>query len=397
MAIYLDACATAPPAAEVLAAMAEASAKAWANPSSLHGLGWAAAECLERSRAAIAAELGAVPQELVFTSGGSESVHLALLGLAERWSGPAAGQPPRLVISALEHPAVEAAAASLARRGWSLARWPVDGCGRLLPDWAESLLAPPTRLVSLIWGQSEVGSLQAIESIGAQCRGAGIPLHLDAVQVVGHQLIDWARLPADLLSFTAHKIQGPRGIGALLLRPGLEPVPQIGGGGQERGLRAGTEPVVLAAGFAAALALCQQRLHQHGGRDPLARLRDPLLAALLALPGVELSGPDPRQSLAPERLPHHISLTLADRFGRALSGRALVQALWRQGIAASSGSACAGGGNRPAPSPVLLAMGYGAERAASGLRLSLGPWLQPADLAAVPDALARAQAELEAR
>ena len=397
MAIYLDACATAPPAAEVLAAMAEASAKAWANPSSLHGLGWAAAECLERSRAAIAAELGATPQELVFTSGGSESVHLALLGLAERWSGPPAGQPPRLVISALEHPAVEAAAASLVRRGWSLARWPVDGCGRLLPDWAESLLAPPTRLVSLIWGQSEVGSLQAIESIGAQCRSAGIPLHLDAVQVVGHQLIDWATLPADLLSFTAHKIQGPRGIGALLLRPGLEPAPQIGGGGQERGLRAGTEPVVLAAGFAAALALCQQRLRHHGGRDPLAQLRDPLLAALLALPGLELSGPDPRQSLAPERLPHHISLTLADRWGRALSGRALVQALWRQGIAASSGSACAGGGNRPAPSPVLLAMGYGAERAASGLRLSLGPWLQPADLAVVPDALERAQAELEAR
>ena len=397
MAIYLDACATAPPAAEVLAAMAEASAKAWANPSSLHGLGWAAAECLERSRAAIAAELGAAPQELVFTSGGSESVHLALLGLAERWPGHPAGQPPRLVISALEHPAVEAAAASLVRRGWSLARWPVDGCGRLLSDWAESLLAPPTRLVSLIWGQSEVGSLQAIESIGAQCRGAGIPLHLDAVQVVGHQLIDWATLPADLLSFTAHKIQGPRGIGALLLRPGLELAPQIGGGGQERGLRSGTEPVVLAAGFAAALALCQQRLRQGGGRDPIAQLRDPLLAALLALPGVELSGPDPRHSLRPERLPHHISLTLADRWGRALSGRALVQALWRQGIAASSGSACAGGGNRPAPSPVLLAMGYGAERAASGLRLSLGPWLQPADLAAVPDALARAQAELEAR
>jgi cysteine desulfurase len=397
MAIYLDACATSPPAAEVLAAMAEASAKAWANPSSLHGLGWAAAECLERSRAAIAAELGAASPELVFTSGGSESVHLALLGLAERWSGPPAGKLPRLVISALEHPAVEAAAASLVRRGWSLARWPVDGCGRLLPDLAERLLAPPTRLVSLIWGQSEVGSLQAIESIGAQCRSAGIPLHLDAVQVVGHQLIDWATLPADLLSFTAHKIQGPRGIGALLLRPGLEPAPQICGGGQERGLRAGTEPVVLAAGFAAALALCQQRLRHHGGRDPLAQLRDPLLAALLALPGVELSGPDPRQSLAPERLPHHISLTLADRWGLALSGRALVQALWRQGIAASSGSACAGGGNRPAPSPVLLAMGYGAERAASGLRLSLGPWLQPADLAAVPDALARAQAELEAR
>jgi cysteine desulfurase len=397
MAIYLDACATAPPEARVLAAMAEAGANAWANPSSLHGLGWAAAECLERSRAAMAAELGAEPRELIFTSGGSESVHLALLGLAGRWPAAPDGQPPRLVISALEHPAVVAAAASLVQRGWSLAHWPVDSRGHLIADRAEELLAPPTRLVSLIWGQSEVGTLQAIETIGAQCRAAGIPLHLDAVQVVGHRPIDWATLPADLLSFTAHKIQGPRGIGALLLRPGLEPAPQIGGGGQERGLRAGTEPVVLAAGFAAALALCQRRLRQHGGRDPLADLRDPLLAALVALPGVELSGPDPRLAGGPERLPHHLSLTVADRWGRALSGRALVQALWRQGIAASSGSACAGGGNRPAPSPVLLAMGYGAERAASGLRLSLGPWLQPADLAAVPDALARAQAELEAR
>jgi cysteine desulfurase len=393
MAIYLDACATAPPAAEVLAAMAEASAKAWANPSSLHGLGWAAAECLERSRAAIAAELGAVPQELVFTSGGSESVHLALLGLAERWSGPAAGQPPRLVISALEHPAVEAAAASLARRGWSLARWPVDGCGRLLPDWAESLLAPPTRLVSLIWGQSEVGTIQPVETIGALCRQAGVLLHVDAVQVAGHLPVDFASLPVDLLSCASHKLQGPRGVGALLVRSGLKLTPIIGGGGQEGGRRGGTEPVALVAGFARALELADDRLRLHGGIDPIGELRDGLLARLLALPGVRISGPDP--AVPGARLPHHISLLMATPSGKPLSGRRLVQTMWQQRYAVSSGSACSSGrGANPyglAPSPILLAMGYDEHEAATGLRLSLGHWLSAAELEGVPAALERAR------
>jgi cysteine desulfurase len=374
--LYLDACAGSPPAESVLERMAAASRTAWANPSSLHGPGLAAAELLERSRETIAASLGAEAEQLTFCSGGTEAAHLALLGAAASLS------PGRLLISAVEHPAVEAAALRLERWGWSLERLPVDRFGRVRLERLDELLMPPTRLVSVIWGQSEVGTVQPIEAIGARCRRAGVILHTDAVQVVGHRPIYFAALPVDLLSFTAHKLQGPRGIGALLVRPGLDLIPMIEGGGQERGRRAGTEPVILAAGFAEALRLAQQRLQDHGGDDPLGRWRDRLLAALLEQPGLELSG------CPHDRLPHHISLLVRHPSGRPLSGRRLVQALWREGIAASSGTACHGG--RPGGSPVLLAMGHDPEMASSGVRLSLGPWLDPQALIPVVDAVARA-------
>lgn len=375
--LYLDASAGAPPAATVLEVMAAATRTSWANPSSLHGYGLRAAESLERSRQVIASLLGAEPRQLTFCSGGTEAAHLALLGAA------AALPPGRLLISAVEHPAVQAAAERLADTGWSLERLPVDPVGRVRLDRLEALLEPPTRLVSVIWGQSEVGTLQPLQAIGERCRLAGVLLHSDAVQVVGHRPIDFTALPVDLFSFTAHKLQGPRGIGALLARPGLELRPLLEGGGQEGGLRSGTEPVILAAGFAQALRLAQQRLALHGGRDPLQPWRDRLLEALLSLGGVELSGcPD-------ERLPHHLSLVVRDRAGRPLPGRRLVQALWRQGLAVSSGSACQGG--RAGASPVLLAMGYDPELAATGLRLSLGPWLDPNQLDTVPVRFERAR------
>ena len=382
---YLDTCATTPPSQEVLAAMAAAAPLVWANPSSLHGFGLAAAEALERSRCSLAHHLGAQPDEVVWCSGGTEAIQMALLGLA--------AQHPvgRLVISAVEHPATEAAAARLQQQGWQLARLPVDQAGLVCLEQLEKLLQPPTRLMSLIWGQSEVGSLQPLETIAAQCRRAGVSLHVDAVQVVGHQPIDFASLPVDLLSCAAHKLQGPRGIGALLVRRGLNLEPLLGGS-QEAGRRGGTESVLLAVGFAAALAAAQERLQQHGGLDPLAELRDGLLQNLMALPGLRLSGPQPDSAA---RLPHHLSLLVSTAAGRPLAGRALVRALWRQGYAVSSGSACSSfkGG---AASPILLAMGYEPEEAASGLRLSLGPWHRAADLEALPQALERARQEVAA-
>jgi cysteine desulfurase len=384
--IYLGACATSPPATPVLEAMAAAQAEAWANPSSLHGFGLAAAESLERSRMAVAACLGCCAEELVFTSGGSESIHLALLGAA------AALPPGRLLISAVEHPATTAAAMALAGRGWEIARLPVDRQGFIDPERFAALLAPPTRLVSLIWGQSEVGTLQEISAFGQRCRQAGVLLHVDAVQVVGHQPVAFAELPVDLLSLTAHKLQGPRGIGALLVRQGLPLTPQIGGGGQETGRRAGTEPVALAAGFRAALELANERLVAHGGDDPLRQLRDALLNTLLQLPGVALSGPDPRAGQP--RLPHHLSLLIGGSGGQPLPGRQLVQALWREGYAASSGSACSSGQSRP--SAVLEALGHSPAVAGSGLRFSLGPWLKPEQLQALPLALQRARERVEA-
>jgi cysteine desulfurase len=381
--VYLDACATSPPAAPVLQAMADAQAEAWANPSSLHGFGLAAAERLERSRLQVAAHLGADPGQLVFLSGGSEANHAALLGAAARLP------PGRVLISAVEHPALVAAAAQLAQRGWEVQLLAVDDSGVVDLDVLERLLEPPTRLVSVLWGQSEVGTVQPIEAIGARCRAAGVLFHTDAVQVVGHRPVDLGQLPVDLLSCTAHKLQGPRGIGALALAPGVEISPLIGGGGQEGGRRGGTEPVALAAGFAAALDLAAGRLASQEGRDPLEPLRDRLLEALLALPGIRLSGPRPGEGSG--RLPHHISLLVADPTGQPLPGRALVRALWREGYAVSSGSACSSGAGSGA-SPVLLAMGLPETVAASGLRISLGPWLQPEQLEGLPAALERARA-----
>jgi cysteine desulfurase len=378
--IYLDSSATTPPAAAVLAEMAELQARAWANPSSLHGYGLAAAEALERSRWRCAAVLGCSPDELVFTSGGTESIHLALLGLGTTLA------PGRLLISAVEHPATVAAAAQLARQGWQVRELPVDHLGRLELHALREALEPPTRLVSLIWGQSEVGTLQELEAIGELCRRAGVPLHVDAVQVVGHRPVQFAALPVDLLSLAAHKLQGPRGIGALLVRRGLALQPLLAGGGQEGGRRAGTEPVVLAAGLARALELSQE-----AEPERVAGLRDGLLETLLGLEGVRLSGPDPRREPG-QRLPHHLSVLVADRAGRPLNGRALVRDLWREGYAVSSGSACSSTGTTA--SPVLRAMGFGEAEAASGLRLSLGPWLSLDDLVGVAPALERARQRL---
>jgi cysteine desulfurase len=387
MAIYLDACATTPPAAEVLAAMAAAHDEAWANPSSTHGFGLAAAERLERSRQTIARVLGAETSEVLLVSGGSEAIHTALLGTA------AAMEPARLLISSVEHPATVAAAEMLRRQGWEVLKLPVDRTGVIDLESLRRLLEPPTRLMSLIWGQSEVGTIQPLATIGAMCREAGVLLHVDAVQVAGHLPVDFATLPVDFLSCASHKLQGPRGIGVLLLRSGLKITPIIGGGGQEAGRRGGTEPVALAAGFARALELADDRLRLHGGIDPIGELRDGLLERLLALPGVRLSGPDPSQSGA--RLPHHISLLMATPSGRPLSGRRLVQTMWQQRYAVSSGSACSSGrGANPyglAPSPILLAMGYDEHEAATGLRLSLGHWLSAAELEGVPAALERAR------
>jgi len=387
MAIYLDACATTPPAAEVLAAMAAANDEAWAKPSSTQGFGLAAAERLERSRQTIGRVLGAESTEVLLVSGGSEAIHTALLGVAGGLG------PGRLLISAVEHPATVAAAEMLRQRGWEVRKLPVDRQGVIDLDSLKRLLEPPTRLMSLIWGQSEVGTIQPVEAIGALCREAGVLLHVDAVQVAGHLPVDFATLPVDLLSCASHKLQGPRGIGALLVRSGLRLTPLIGGGGQEAGRRGGTEAVALAAGFARAIELADDRLRLHGGIDPIGELRDSLLNQLLALPGVRLSGPDPAPPGA--RLPHHISLLMATPSGRPLSGRRLVQTMWQQRYAVSSGSACSSGrGANPyglAPSPILLAMGYDEHEAATGLRLSLGHWLSAAELEGVPPALERAR------
>ena len=386
---YFDASATTPLAQEVEAEISRVQAAAWANPSSLHGYGLAAAEMLERSRQRLAAALGCSGR-LCFSSGGTESIHLALFGAsAQLLQG--SGAAPRLLISAVEHPATTAAAQRLQEQGWQLDRVPVNTEGLLDLDQLDRLLAPPTRLVSLIWGQSEVGSLMPLADIANRCRQAGVLLHVDAVQVAGQQRIDFDALGVDLMSLAAHKLRGPRGVGLLLARPGLRLQPLFGGGGQEGGWRSGTESVALIAGFAAAL----ERRHRLLAEAPqvMQQLRNRLLEQLLDCPGFSLSGPDPLKQ--PEaRLPHHISVLVRSDAGEPLPGRAMVQQLWNQGFAISSGSACRSLGD--GRSAVLSAMGYDAGAAASGIRISLGDWHQPADLIGLPEALLAARAELSA-
>ena len=382
---YLDACATAPLRESVISCMVRAQQDGWGNPSSLHRIGCDAAESLERARLSISASLGAERSDILFSSGATESAHLALLGLAKTQS------PGRLVISAVEHPAVAAAAHQLVACGWTVERWPVDAYGQIQIQHLDRLLQPPTKIVSLIWGQSEVGTLQPIQAVGEACRSKRIPFHTDATQVLSQGCPNWSELQVDLLTASAHKCGGPRGIGLLLIRQEIAEriQPLFAGGQQENGLRAGTECPVLAQGMAAAfreIASCQAHQVEASGSG-IARLRDALFALLCQNDAIRLSG-HPR-----ERLPHHLSVLISDRHGQPMSGRALVRALDREGIAASSGSACSSG--RDSDSPVLAAMGVDPAWQRSGLRLSLGNWIDPATLPNINDRIQIAIDRLE--
>ena len=378
--IYLDACATTPLRPGVQQRMLDVQNQAWGNPSSLHSFGIAAAEALERKRVEIGALLGADANDVLITSGATESIHLGIRGLASSFA------PGRIVISAVEHPAVTAAAHALTPLGWQVATAPVDSEGILQLDRFEELLHPPTRLVSVIWGQSEVGTLQPLQTIGALCRRYGIPVHTDATQVISQALPDWNTLPVDLLSASAHKCGGPRGVGLLLIRRAWKQqlTALLTGGGQENNLRSGTESVVLVAGMAEALAQIQRcdvdGLPDSG--DGIRRIRDELELQLCRTVGVATLG-QPQQ-----RLPHHLALMLRDRLGKPLSGRRMVRVLDQEGLAVSSGSACSSG--RDTDSSVLSAMRMPKEMRRSGLRLSLGFWNSSNQIGSIVERFERA-------
>ena len=349
---------------------------AWANPSSLHRAGLEAAEALERARWRIAERFGVASDQLIVTSGATESVHLALLGSAAELP------PGRVVISAVEHPAVIAAANKLEALGWRVAQWPVDAHGVVQLDQLDRLLSAPTRMVSLIAAQGEVGALQPVTEIAQACRDRGIVIHSDATQLVPQGCFQFERLGVDLLTLSAHKFRGPRGVGLLIRTPDVPLSPLQGGGGQEHGLRSGTEPVALVTGMAEALGMLPsfdpaEDSIPPGSSATIRRQRDQLLKRLLHLPYLRLCGP----SLA-QRLPHHISLLAKSADGNPISGRELVRRLAIAGVACSSGSACSSGTS--SDSAVLTAMGIPGPERQSGLRLTLGPWLSDQDLEAVP-------------
>lgn len=365
MQIYLDYSATTPPRPEAIALMQQIMAEQWGNPSSLHHWGQQAATILELARGQVAELLNAAPESIVFTSGGTESDNLAILGVAQQYT-----VPQHLIISTVEHSAISEPARLLERWGWQVSRLPVDASGRVSPADLKAALRPNTVLVSVIYGQSEVGTLQPIETLGQIVRDHGALFHTDAVQVAGRLPINVQQLPVDLLSLSSHKLYGPQGAGALYVRPGVNLLPLLSGGGQEFKLRSGTQAVPTIAGFGIAAELAAQEMATETLR--LIQLRDRLFDRLADVPGLIPTGD------RLHRLPHHVSFYLETTDGETLSGKTIVRQMNLAGIGISSGSACNSG--KLIPSPVLLAMGYGDRAAKSGIRITLGRHTEAADI-----------------
>jgi len=354
VSIYLDHAATTPLRREALDAMLPLLTSDYGNPSSVHEPGRRARAALDEAREQVARALSAEPREIVFTSGGTESINLALKGIA--WAGKAKGN--RLITSAVEHHAVLHALRNLEKFGFEIVTLPVDRYGRVDPEHLTQALNDRTILVSLNLANNEVGTLQPMADLIRRVRAQrGVAIHVDAVQAAPYLAIDVRDLDVDLLSVAAHKFEGPKGAGALYLKHGTILLPQLQGGTQERYRRAGTENVAAAAGMGVAMTLAVAELADTAPR--LARLRDRLRDAVLALPNVELTG-HPRK-----RLPGHLSVV-----AREAEGDTIVTNLDLAGIAASTGSACTTGSTEP--SHVLTALGYPEDEARGSLRLTLG-------------------------
>jgi cysteine desulfurase len=348
--IYLDNNATTRPLPEVVEEVARCQSEAFANPGSPYAEGQAARKVLEGARESLAKILGARPDEVIFTSGGTESINLAVFGLVD--------EPPGMIaLTAGEHPAVMESCRKLQRQGWKLHVLEVDATGRLIEDQFAALPWKELRLVTVILAHNETGVIQNMAPLAELCRQHVVPLHIDAVQAVGKIPVDFQELGATALSLGAHKFHGPRGIGALLLRKGTRVSQRMFGGHQERGRRAGTEPVALIAGMVRALELWDEQKDVCSRK--LRELRDRLEDGL-------------RQTCAPvvvngsteHRLPNTLSIAFP-----GLDGEALLAALDLAGIACSLGSACASGSAEP--SPVLVAMGCPEEVQRSTVRFSL--------------------------
>jgi cysteine desulfurase len=365
MQIYLDYSATTPTRPEAIAAMERVMADQWGNPSSLHQWGNRAATVLEIARSQVAGLLNAPLDSIVFTAGGTEADNLAILGIAQQYR-----QPRHLIVSSVEHSAIAEPARLLASWGWEVTWLPVDGRGQVNPADVQAALRADTVLVSVIYGQSEVGTLQPIEALGQMIRDHGALFHTDAVQVAGRLPLDLATLPVDLLSLSSHKIYGPQGAGALYVRPGVELVPLLGGGGQEAGRRSGTQALPSIAGFGRAAELAAAEMPTETLR--LIQLRDRLFEQLAGVEGLVVTG-DRRQ-----RLPHHASFCITAADGETVSGKTLVRQMNLAGIGISAGSACHSG--KLSPSPILKAMGYGDRAAKCGIRLTLGRHTTEADI-----------------
>ncbi len=364
--VYLDWNATTPPAPEVVEAMAAAARDGWANPASVHAAGRRARAYVEAARQALGALFDADPRDVVFTSGGTEANNLALTSLA-RPGGV-------LITSRIEHPSVTRTAEGLSALGVRVLWVPVEPAGRVSVAAIEAALeeaGESPAVVSLQAVNHETGCLQPVAEVARLARARGALMHCDAVQAVGRVDPDTYRGP-DLLTVASHKLRGPKGIGALVGRPGLELRPQLRGGEQERGARPGTQDPVAMAGLSVAARLAAAAPRRYLA---LAPLRDQLERDLLALaPGALRNGSGPRA-------PHVTNLSFPGWLGPELAA-----ALDLEGVCVSSGSACSAG--TPDPSPVIAAMA-GARRAESALRVSLGETTEVGDISAALQAFRR--------
>ncbi len=364
MPVYFDNAATTPLDPEVGRAMQRFLDDAFGNPSSLHNEGREARAAVDDARQAVAALVGAEPTEIVFTASGSEADNLALIGAFEASPGKR-----HFVTSAIEHPAVLETLRYLEGRGAVVTRVPPGPDGVVLADDIERALRGDTLMVTVMTANNVVGTLQPIKDIGGRCRDRGVLFHTDAVQALGKVPIDVRADSIDLVSMSAHKLHGPKGVGALFLRKGVRLAPIVHGGGQERGLRSATENVAGIVGFGRAAAIASASRAEEAMR--LVRLRDRLLDGLSAsVPNARLLGHRFR------RLPGHLCLSLDGQEGETIK---LLLALDEAGISVSTGSACSAS-HASAPSHVLTAMGLDPVRSRGSLRLTLGRFNTDADV-----------------
>jgi cysteine desulfurase len=371
--IYLDYAATAPLDPEVVAVMRECLEREFANPSSQHPAGRRARAVVEAARAQVAARVGAAPQHIVFTSGATEANNLALLGMLSQRGG----SRPHLVTSRIEHKSVLDTARALEQAGVAVSYVEADAAGHVAPGSVAQAIRADTVLVSIMHVNNETGVIQDIPAIGALCRERGVRLHVDAAQSIGKLPLTLGKAPIDLCSLTAHKVCGPKGVGALYVAPGVALVPQMHGGEQERGLRAGTLATHQIAGMGRAYELAAPE--REGPR--LAALRDDLWERLQAIAGVRANG-DPAR-----RAPHLLNVTFP-----GVEGESLRLAL--RDLAVSAGSACAA--DSPEASHVLTGMGLSDTLAASSLRFSVGRFTTAAEVERAAERVAAEVARLRA-
>ena len=379
--IYLDHTATTPLDPRVREAMGPYFSEQFGNASSVHSYGRQAKAGLEKARGTIAHSIGAEPGELFFTSGGTESDNLAIVGAAR--AARATGRT-HLVTSRGEHHAVLDTCAALANEGHSLSLADLDEYGRVDTELVRSLVKEKTSVVSIMHANNEVGTINPVAAIASAAHQSGALVHTDAVQSVGKIPVIVKDLGVDLMTFTAHKLYGPKGIGALYVRRGTMLDPLFHGGGQERGKRPGTENVALAVGFAVAVDLALRAMSEESAR--LAALRDALESTIRArFPYIIFNG-DPSN-----RLPHILSISVDSRRMR-LEGEMLVPNMDLRGIAVASGSACTSGSIQP--SHVILAMGRDSDTARATIRFSFGMSNKEDDVGYVADSLGGVLAQM---